>query len=168
MDINLFRKSLASKQKLLNEASVFRVYVNGKLESSHSTEQDAKKRVEQLGWFQKNQTKEPFAPRNMNSQQKAKIEIKKESVLREASYQITHDTIYSAFQTALASAKKQGYEISDDEEFDKITTSRKPDAGKHQDYHIELTKNGVAQKKMLHIQIYKHDTGRFELNFYIQ
>ena len=92
----------------------------------------------------------------------------KQNLLKEASYQITHDTIYSAFQTALASAKKQGYEISDDEEFDKIATARKPDAGKHQDYHIELTKGGVVQKKLLHIQIYKHETGRFELNFYIQ
>lgn len=165
MDINLFRKSLASKQKILNESSTFRVYVNDKLESSHSTEQDAKKRVEQLRWFDKHQTKEPFA--RTNSTTKAKIEIKKESVLRESSYQILHDTIYSAFQTALAAARKQGYEISDDEEFARITTARKPDVGKHEDYHIELTKGGVPQKKQLHIQIYKMETGRFELNFYI-
>lgn len=93
--------------------------------------------------------------------------LAKRQKLTEASYQILHDTIFSAFQTALASAKKQGYEVSDDEEFNKITTSRKPNAGQHMDYHIELTKNGVAQKKQLHIQIYKMESGRFELNFYI-
>lgn len=91
-----------------------------------------------------------------------------QKTLKEASYQILHSTIYSAFQTALAAAKKQGYEISDDEEFNKITTARKPDAGKHLDYHLELTKNGKPQKKLLHIQIYKMESGRFELNFYIQ
>ena len=93
--------------------------------------------------------------------------LAKNQKLTEASYQINHDTIFSAFQTALAAAKKQGYEVADDEEFNKITTARKPDAGQTMAYHIELTKNGVMQKKMLHIQVYKHDTGRFELNFYI-
>jgi hypothetical protein len=84
-----------------------------------------------------------------------------------ARYQINHDTIYSAFQTALKGAKNLGYQIADDEEFTKITTSNKPNAGQSLSYHIELTKGDLPQKKQLHIQIYKHETGRFELNFYI-
>ena len=92
----------------------------------------------------------------------------KRKILAEASYPVIHDTIFSAFQTALAAARKQGYEVSDEEEFNKITTSRKPNAGQTMDYHIELTKDGKPQRKLLHIQIYKMDqTGRFELNFYI-
>jgi hypothetical protein len=84
-------------------------------------------------------------------------------------YKIYHDTIHSAFQTAIADARRQGYEISDDEEFDKVTTARKPYAGETQDYHLNLTKAGKPQRKLLHIQIYKMDhSNKYELNFYIQ
>lgn len=82
-------------------------------------------------------------------------------------YKLYHDTLHSAFQTALADVRKQGYDISDEEEFNKITTARKPYAGQHSDYHIELTKQGKAQKKLLHIQIYKMESGKYELNFYV-
>lgn len=91
-------------------------------------------------------------------------------VLNEApKYKLYHDTIASAFQTAIADARKQGYEVSDDEEFSKVTTARKPYAGQSLDYHLELTKAGKPQRKQLHIQIYKMDhSGKYELNFYIQ
>jgi len=84
-------------------------------------------------------------------------------------YKLYHDTIASAFQTAIADARKQGYEVSDDEEFNKVTTARKPYAGQSLDYHLELTKGGKTQRKQLHIQIFKMDhSGKYELNFYIQ
>jgi hypothetical protein len=88
--------------------------------------------------------------------------------LAEASYTVLHDTLHSAIQTALAATRKQGYEVSEDEEFNKITTGDKPYAGETKDYHLELTKGGKPQRKLLHIQIYRMDNGRYELNFYIQ
>lgn len=84
-------------------------------------------------------------------------------------YKLYHDTLHSAFQTAIADARKQGYEVSEDEEFSKVTTAHKPYAGQTQDYHLNLTKNGKPQRKLLHIQIYKMDhSNKYELNFYIQ
>ena len=84
-------------------------------------------------------------------------------------YQILHDTLYSAIQTALTSVRKDGYEVDADEEFNKVTTAHKQlSIGKTDEFHLELTKNGKPQKKMLHIQIYRMDTGRYELNFYVQ
>lgn len=97
-----------------------------------------------------------------------KHHLKSVSKLNEApNYQVYHDTLYSAFQTALNAAKKQGYEITDDEEFNKITTARKPYGAQTSDYHLELTKNGKPQRKLLHVQIYKMESGKYELNFYI-
>lgn len=96
--------------------------------------------------------------------------VSSKRVLQESpKYKLYHDTIHSAFQTAIADARKQGYEVSDDEEFNKVTTARKPNAGQTLDYHLELTKGGKPQRKRLHIQIYKMDhSGKYELNFYIQ
>lgn len=99
-----------------------------------------------------------------------KQHLAKASPLTEApKYKLYHDTIHSAFQTALADARRHGYEVSEDEEFSKVTTARKPYAGETQDYHLNLTKAGKPQRKLLHIQIYRMEhSGKYELNFYIQ
>jgi hypothetical protein len=98
----------------------------------------------------------------------AKAAIFKEENITEAKYPVLHDTLHSAVQTALAYTKKDGYTISDEEEFNKITTAYKNlGIGKTDEFHLELYKNGKPQSKMLHIQVYRMDTGRYELNFYV-
>lgn len=98
----------------------------------------------------------------------AKATIFGEETLKEAKYPVLHDTLHSAVQTALAHTKKDGYEVHEDEEFNKITTAYKNlSIGKTDEFHLELTKNGKPQSKMLHIQVYRMDTGRYELNFYV-
>lgn len=88
--------------------------------------------------------------------------------LTEATYPVLHDTLHSAIQTALTSVRKDGYTVDPDEEFNKVTTAYKSlGIGKTDEFHLELTKNGKPQKKLLHIQIYRMDTGRYELNFYV-
>lgn len=83
-------------------------------------------------------------------------------------YKILHDTLHSAIQTALAATRKMGYDISDEEEFNKITTSYKNlSTGKTEQFHLELVKGGKPQRKLLHIQVYKMDSGKYELNFYV-
>jgi hypothetical protein len=95
----------------------------------------------------------------------AKATIFKEAKSR---YPVLHDTLHSAVQTALSYTKKDGYTISDEEEFHKITTAYKNlGIGKTDEFHLELYKNGKPQSKMLHIQVYRMDTGRYELNFYV-
>jgi hypothetical protein len=84
-------------------------------------------------------------------------------------YKLYHDTLHSAVQTALDHTKKDGYEISDEEEFNKVTTAYKNlGVGKTDEFHLELYKNGKPQRKMLHIQIYRMEkSGKYELNFYV-
>jgi hypothetical protein len=95
----------------------------------------------------------------------AKAVIFKEA---KSNYPVLHDTLHSAIQTALSHTKKDGYEISDEEEFNKVTTAYKNlGIGKTDEFHLELYKNGKPQRKMLHIQVYRMDTGRYELNFYV-
>ncbi len=39
--------------------------------------------------------------------------------------------------------------------------------GETREYHIDLTKDGKEQKKCLQVQLYRMDSGRYELNAYI-
>lgn len=70
----------------LEEAKeVHQVFIDGKLESSHSSEEDAKKRIKQLAFDYKHRTKEPFMAGGKDK--RPKIEIRKnlkESSLEEA------------------------------------------------------------------------------------
>lgn len=65
-----------AKAKNLQEAKeVHQVLIDGKLESSHSSEEDAKKRIKQLAFDYKHRTKEPFMAGGKDK--KPKIEIRK-------------------------------------------------------------------------------------------
>ncbi len=76
-----------------------------------------------------------------------------------ADYQVYHKTYSAAIATAKAYAEKKGYEVDDDDSFNKIGMGpRKPSAGKTNRFSIELTKGGKPQKKMLHIQVYNMGT----------
>lgn len=75
-----------------------------------------------------------------------------------------------AISSALAQAKKKGFEVDEDDVFREITTGQgKPSKGKTVRHTLKLTKGGKAQKKALHIQVYNRGTSgnTFELNSYI-
>jgi hypothetical protein len=72
--IDLTETSLV--RELIAEArEVHQVFIDGKLESSHSSEEDAKKRLKQLDFDWKHRTKEPFM--RGGEDKKPTIEIKK-------------------------------------------------------------------------------------------
>jgi len=82
-------------------------------------------------------------------------------------YQVYHDTFSSAVQTAGEYAEKFGFQISDDEWFNKISTGpKKPNEGETNRYSLSLYKNGKEQRKTLNIQVYGM-RNKYELNTYI-
>lgn len=87
-------------------------------------------------------------------------------------YEIHHGSYTEAMEEAMRHIKNNGYTVHEDEWFNKVNTGpRKPSAGKTNDLHIRLEKNGKEQKKMAHIQVYNIGSQRgnpFELNMYIQ
>ena len=91
-----------------------------------------------------------------------------ESLVTESSFPIYHRQYSSAVDAALAVAKKQGFEVSDDEVFQQISTGpRKPSEGKTNRFTLELTKNGKPVNKTLQVQIYGMGNGSYELNAYV-
>ena len=93
------------------------------------------------------------------------------SEARKDSAQDVYWASYSlAIRHALAQAKKQGYEVDEEDIFSEITTGQgKPSKGKTVRHTLKLTKGGKAQKKALHIQVYNRGVSgnTFELNSYI-
>ena len=66
-------------------------------------------------------------------------------------------------------AKKKGYEVDQDSWDAEISFGqRKPSVGKTVSKKVKLTKDGKEQKKQLHIQVYGMDSGKYELNMYIE
>lgn len=89
-----------------------------------------------------------------------------EAELMEGNY----DTYTAAIDAALSDARKKGYDVSDDEAFNKIGAGPgRPKSGKTTRHSIELTKGGKPSKKQLHIQVYNRETDKktYELNHYI-
>lgn len=86
-------------------------------------------------------------------------------------YQIYHNSFSSAVKTAREMVESIGYEISESSWFVQITTGLgRPKEGKTFKCSINLLKDSIPQKKMLHIQIYNMGNdiaNNFELNFYI-
>jgi hypothetical protein len=93
--------------------------------------------------------------------------IKLTSLVKEAKFEVYHDSYTSAINTAREWAEKQGYTINDDDAFTKIGMGpRKPSEGKTNKFSIELSKDDKVQRKQLHIQVYGMRT-KYELNCYI-
>ena len=102
------------------------------------------------------------------------IDILNRKKLKEANssskYVIYHDTYTSAIQAAEKYATSQGYELDKEEMSDKIGMGpKKPAPGKTNKISLTLMKDGKAQKKMFHIQVYNRETSSntYELNCYI-
>lgn len=82
-------------------------------------------------------------------------------------YQVYHNTYSSAVNAALEYAKLRGYDVVEDDVWDQISIGpKKPADGKTNKATISLVKDGKAQRKALHIQIYGMGN-RYELNAYI-
>ena len=82
-------------------------------------------------------------------------------------YEIYHNTFTSAIDEVKKFAKKNGYELDDDDLFHKVGTGpKKPSTGKTNKYHLKLIKGGKENKKQLHFQVYGMKT-QYELNMYI-
>ena len=82
-------------------------------------------------------------------------------------YQHYHTTFSNAVQTAEKQAEKQGYEVDQDDWFNKIATGpKKPSEGKTNSYIIKLWKNDKPTKKTLAIQVFNMGK-KYELNMYI-
>jgi len=88
-------------------------------------------------------------------------------------YEIMHGTHTEAVGQVLAKIAERGYEVSDDEVFNKISGIRKPGVGDTNSYHLTITKNGKEVKKRAVFQVYNRDNKArnvpkpYELNFYI-
>jgi hypothetical protein len=84
--------------------------------------------------------------------------------------EVYHPSYTSAIQTAIAAAKKRGYEVDADDYQSKVASGpRKPSEGKTVSHNIKLTKDGKPTKKGLAIQVYNRggDKTPYELNHYI-
>ena len=83
-------------------------------------------------------------------------------------YKLYHTTFSSAVQEAIAVAKKQGFEVDEEDWQSKVATGpKKPSKDKTNSYSIDLTKNGSPTKKKLQIQVYNMGE-KYELNTYVQ
>lgn len=99
-------------------------------------------------------------------------ESKKKSKINEKvvglKFTIYHNSFTSAINNAIKSAEDKGYEITEDERFDKIAVGPgRPKPGKTNRFTISLMKNGKPTKEALHIQVYGMESGKYELNAYI-
>lgn len=79
---------------------------------------------------------------------------------------IYHKTLSSALEKAEAYAAKKGYTIDPEEMFRVFGTGGVSYETTRRG-SISLYKDGVRQKKMLHIQIYRMPSGDYELNDYV-
>lgn len=91
------------------------------------------------------------------------------SLKEKSKYQLYHNSYTNAVQHALDQARKDGYEIDMDDYERKVAFGpRKPSKGKTNSFSVKLTKNGKPQRKALQMQIYGMDSGKYELNMYIE
>jgi hypothetical protein len=83
-------------------------------------------------------------------------------------YKIYNNSFSEACSEAIDFAKEKGYEVDEDDWFNKVSVgSKRPSEGNTNRYSIELKKDGKSQKKMLHFQVYGMKSGKYELNAYI-
>ena len=79
-------------------------------------------------------------------------------------YEVYHETLAGAFETITDFLAEKGYEVSDDQLFQFGTGGISYGTTKR--YSFELTREGEPAKNLLHVQIYRMDSGMYELNMY--
>jgi hypothetical protein len=91
-------------------------------------------------------------------------EIIKESNVSSSDFEIYHNTLSEALSEVEEFLSKKGYEINDEQLFQfgvgGITY------GQTKRNSFELNRNGEPAKNLLHVQIYRMDSGKYELNMY--
>lgn len=75
--------------------------------------------------------------------------------------QVYFETLGQAIDAAIFAAKERGFEV------EQYPLSGGMKVGETNRQSLELSKDGKQQRQMLHIQIYRMDSGRYELNHYI-
>lgn len=89
--------------------------------------------------------------------------------LKEGAYPLYHRSFTDAAQAAIDLALRKGFEVDEDDWFDQVTTGpKKPSKGKTNRYIIKVTKNGKETRKRLAFQVYGMDSGKYELNAYVE
>jgi len=89
--------------------------------------------------------------------------------LKEGDYPLYHKTFTSAAKAASDLAKKRGFEVDEDDWFNQVSTGpKKPGKGKTNRYIVKVTKNGKETRKRLAFQVYGMDSGKYELNAYVE
>jgi hypothetical protein len=78
-------------------------------------------------------------------------------------YEVYHKTLASCFDEAENYVIKRGYDAIEFE----LSDPQHVSYGQTQRYNKELTVNGKPQQKGFHIQIYRMDSGSYELNMYV-
>ena len=76
--------------------------------------------------------------------------------------QVYFETMSEALNEAFESTKFKGYEIIDENHFYEPVSY-----GQTNNITLELIKDGRLQRKCLQIQLYRMDSGKYELNYYI-
>lgn len=98
--------------------------------------------------------------------------ITKEAIIIEATksdYEIYHKSYSDAITEVLDFIKKNGYEVSDEDVWNKISIgSKRPSVGKTTKNTLELYKGGkpTKPKRGIHFQVYGMER-KYELNMYI-
>lgn len=85
-------------------------------------------------------------------------------------YEVYHNSYTSCVDEVLTFIEKNGYEYTDEDVFQYITTGpKKPSDGKTIKVSLPLYKNGKLSKKVIHFQVYNRETDEktYELNMYI-
>lgn len=87
-------------------------------------------------------------------------------------YQIYHNSFTHAAEAAMDYAGKRGFEIDENDWQSQVALGGKysrsrPGIGKTHSFQVGLLKNGKPQRKSLNFQVYGMESGRFELNAYI-
>jgi len=86
---------------------------------------------------------------------------------KKSDYQVYHGSYSEAITAALEYAKSSGYEVDEDDVWNKISMGpKRPGDGFTNRMTITLYKNGKEQKKDLQISVYGMGN-RYELNAYI-
>lgn len=108
-----------------------------------------------------------MAPQIKLASKVADIYLMAKRVAGRMDYRTYHDSYTSAVQEAMNLAKKNGYELDEEEVFREITTGvGRPSVGKTTSHKLHLSKNGKHVRKMLVFQVYGM-TNSYELNAYI-
>lgn len=94
-----------------------------------------------------------------------KILLESQEKAKGYNYEVYHETLSGALETLTEFLAEKGYEVSDDQLFQFGVGG--VSYGDTKSYSFELTRNGgEPAKNQLQVQIYRMDSGRYELNMY--